>query len=176
MRIETLVAAYSAILKRKYTTRARLAKLCSFTVMTAGNAARELKRLGLVSERIFPSAGKLSPLPLCFSMVTAGRYRISLTKINGSVKPVSLRWKIRNYSFHTMDNIALLLNECYEPDGIFPVLFCRGIPELELKIFGDMLPPHIVIPDDVTNVKEFMIYCLIKQKIEEKALANPDEM
>ena len=176
MKAETIIAAYSVISKRKYTTRAKLAELCSFTVMTAGNAARELKRLGLISERIFPSAGKLSPLPFCFSIVTADKGRISLSRMNEAMKPVTSRTKIRNYSFHTVDDVAILLNECYEPDGIFPVLFCRGIPELELKIFGDLLPTYIPVPDGVTNLKEFMISCLIKQKIEEKALAKTDEM
>ena len=176
MKFETLVAAYSVISRRKYITRAKLASLCSFTVMTAGNAARELKSLGLVKERIFPKVGKLSSLPLCLSMLTVQDDTLTLISFNEGFRICRSHSRRRNYSFHLVDDVSTLLTDFYKPDPVFPFLFCQGIPVLELKIFGDLLPDYINVPDDTPHLRKFIISCLVAKKIEQKALAKEEEM
>ena len=59
MKAENLLSAYRALTKRKYTTRARLADECDFSLMSATNAARILISLGLVREWKPSGEGKL---------------------------------------------------------------------------------------------------------------------
>ena len=174
MKPETLLAAYTAISKRKYTTRKKMASLCSFTVMTAGNAARELKRLELVTEKQYPSAGKLSPVHMSISLISVLGDSIALSTFNEAFKVILARARKRNYSFHLVEDIATLLTESYVSDPNFPFIFCQGIPELELKIFGDLLPEYIVIPKGTKDLKNFITSQLIAKKIEQKALAKKE--
>ena len=177
MKFDTLYKAYKKLTKKKYTTRADLARNCDFSVMTAGTAAKELLSLGIVFEKQLSGVGKLSAYDICYSVITADMNSIILTTFDKALKPICTHRAVRNYSFPLIEDISMFLNNKYSPCELFPCLFLYKLPENEIRIFSDLLPQnYAIIPDNTENIFEFMRIYMLKLKIEQKALAKEEEM
>ncbi|MBE6600844.1 MAG: hypothetical protein E7640_06595 [Ruminococcaceae bacterium] len=177
MKLETLESAYRRLVKKKYTTRADLARNCDFSLMTATNVARELIDLGLVFERkLTGGTKKLSAYDMEYTFVKADLNEITMTVFDKSMKTVHTDFARRNFSFPLVEDISIFLQGRYEQSDIFPCLFVGGVPEVELEIFSDLLPVFAPIPDGEKDIKRFMREYMLKSKTEQKALANITEM
>ncbi len=177
MRSETLCRAYKRLTKKKYTTRADLARNCDFSLVSAGKAAKELISLGIVFEKKLGGVGKLSAFDIHYNLITADMNSIAMLTLDKALKITKTDTVIRNYSFPLIEDVSMFLRERYTPCELFPCLFLYKLPENEIAIFSDLLPEnYAIIPDDTNDIFAFMREYMLKSKIEQKALANEDKM
>ena len=177
MKFETLSRAYKRLTKKKYTTRADLARNCDFSLVTAGAVARELIGLGIVFEKKIGRTGKLSAHDINYSIVTADMNRLYLITADKSLKKINTDTAIRNYSFPLIEDISIFLRGRYFADERFPCLFLHNVPENEIEIFSDLLPKyHAVIPAECENALTYARDYMLASKIKQKALANKEKV
>ena len=173
MKTETLIKAYIKLTKKKYTTRADLARKCDFSTMSASLAARELILLGLVFEKKIGNARKLSANDINYCLLEADENTLTLLTFDKALKVIKSETAIRNYSFPTVEDISLFLLGRYSPDPLFPCLFLSGIDENEAYIFSDLLPENYhIVPQGCNDTSKYMRDRMFDIKIVQKALAN----
>ncbi len=173
MKAENLLSAYRALTKRKYTTRARLAEECGFSLMSATNAARLLISLGLVREWKPKNEGKLFANDITYTLAHVDLNFIYTHKYDKRGILTLSESRARNHSFPAAEDICGFINETAEPCELFPIVFVVGISENELRIFSDSLgTPYHIIPDDTDDVASYMIEFMFRSKIENKGIAN----
>ncbi len=178
MKLKTLEAAYRRLTKKKYTTRADLARNCDFSLMTATRVARELSSLGLIYEKkLIHGVLKLSAFDITYTVVEADMNSLTLKSFDKTQRIISSERTRRNYSFPLVEDIAIFLRGRYTRDTIFPFIFLIGVPELEARIFADLLPAdYIIVPESERDPRRFMREYMLKSKIAEKALANAEKV
>ena len=173
MKDKTLEKAYIKLTKKKYTTRADLARKCDFSLMSASIAARELISLGLIFEKKIGNVRKLSAYDINYCLVEADINTLTLITFDKALKTISTETAIRNYSFPLVEDISLFLNGRYSPDPLFPCLFLIGVDENEANIFSDLLPKEFhIIPSNCNDPSRYMRENMFNSKIAQKALAN----
>ena len=173
MKQENLLLAYRALTKRKYTTRARLADECGFSLMSATNAARILISLGLVREWKPSGEGKLFANDIIYNFALADRNFIYIYKYDKRGILTSSASRARNHSFPAAEDICGFINDAAEICELFPFVFVAGIPESEMRMFSDLLDtPYHIVPDDTDDIASYMIEFMFGSKIENKSIAN----
>ena len=173
MKAENLLLAYRALTKRKYTTRARLACECGFSLMSATNAARILISLGLVREWKPSGEGKLFANDISYTLALADRNFIYIYKYDKRGVLTSSSSRTRNYSFPAGEDICGFISETAELCKLFPFVFIAGISENEMKIFSDRIDtPYHIVPNDTGDIASYMIEFMFRSKIRDKSIAN----
>ena len=171
MKFETLYKAYKRLVKKKYTTRADLARNCDFSKVTAGAVAKELISLGVAFEKQLGGGGKLSAREVNYTLVRASINFIEIVNFDKALSIVHREQSVRNYSFSLIENIAMLEDGKRDPSEPCDHLFLLGVPENETLIFSELLGEGVVIiPEDTTDPAEFMREYMLKSKIAQKAL------
>ena len=177
MKAENLFAAYRALTKRKYTTRARLADECGFSVMSAGNAAKILISLGLVREWKPQDEGKLFANDITYTFVLAERNFLYLYQYDKRGVLIFSASRERNHSFPTAEDICNFTNESAAVCELFPFVFVAGISENEMSMFSELLSvKYQVVPDKTEDVASYMIKFMFESKIENKSIANRSDL
>ena len=177
MKFETLCKAYKRLTKKKYTSRADLARNCDFSLMSASTAAKELISLGVAFEKQLSGVLKLSAFDIHYNVVSADMNTIVMLTLDKSLKVTKTDLAARNYSFPLIEDISMFLRDRYTSCALFPCLFLYKLPENEIKIFSDLLPDNFaIIPEDTTDIFSFMREYMLKSKIDQKALANESKV
>ena len=177
MKAENLLSAYRALTKRKYTTRARLADECDFSLMSATNAARILISLGLVREWKPSGEGKLFANDITYNFVLADLNFIYIYRYDKRGILTSSSSRARNHSFPAAEDICGFINENAEICELFPFVFVAGISESEMKMFSALLgTEYHVVPNDTEDIASYMVEFMFRAKIENKSIANSSEM
>ena len=173
MNAKTLKKAYLKLTKKKYTSRADLARKCDFSLMSSSLAARELISFGLVFEKKIGKLRKLSANDINYYLLEADADTLTLRVFDKALKETNAETAIRNYSFPAVEDASLFLRGKYTPDPLFPCLFLSGFDENEIHIFSDLMPKsYHIVPQECSDVPKYMLEQMFSLKIEQKAIAN----